>query len=78
MMAQKIIEPPRVEKSLLAKGKSLNHKRSAATPVVDKIIRRSKANRRAIELLDEDQQEYFRRNAKAFLAARMKRSKKRD
>jgi hypothetical protein len=46
--------------------------------MIDKIIGRCKADRRAIEMLDEDQKEYLRRNAKAFLAARMKKMKRRD
>jgi hypothetical protein len=41
--------------------------------MIDKIIGRCKADRRAIEMLDEDQKEYLRRNAKEFLAARMKK-----
>jgi hypothetical protein len=41
-------------------------------------IQMIKADRRAIETLDKDRQEYLRRNAKAFLAARMKKSKKRN
>ena len=50
----------------------------AAASMIDKIIGRCKADRRAIEMLDDDQKEYLRRNAKAFLAERMKKMKRRD
>jgi hypothetical protein len=50
----------------------------AAAPMIDKIIGRCKADIRAIDMLEEDQKEYLRRNAKAFLAARMKKMKRRD
>lgn len=48
-----------------------------AMPMVDKVIGRSKALRRAIETLDDDRQDYLKRSAKAFLAARMKKAKPR-
>jgi hypothetical protein len=72
MMGQKIAEP------LKGKVKPAKHHRQAATPMIDKIIGRCKANIRAIDLLDEDQKEYLRTNAKAFLAARMKKMKMRQ
>jgi hypothetical protein len=40
--------------------------------VMDKIIRKFKSDIKAMELLGEDQQEYMKRNAKEFLAARKK------
>jgi hypothetical protein len=72
MTGQKIAE------SLKGKVRSAKHQGQAATPILDKIIGRCKADIRAIELLDEDQKEYLRRNAKAFLAARMKKMKMRQ
>jgi hypothetical protein len=72
MTGQKIAEP------LKGKATPAKHQGHAATPMIDKIIGRCKADIRAIELLDEDQKEYFRRNAKAFLAARMKKLTKRQ
>jgi hypothetical protein len=59
-------------------AKVSNHKLRSAMPMINKIIGRCKADRRAIETLDKDQQEYLRRNAKTFLAARMKKSKTRN
>jgi hypothetical protein len=61
---------------LSGKAKVSNRKLRSSMPMINKIIGRCKADRRAIEGLDKDQQEYLRRNAKAFLAARMKKSKK--
>jgi len=75
MMTEEVIEPSKKNVSS-GKAKLSNHKLRSAMPMINKIIGRSKANRRAIELLDEDQQEYLRRNARAFLAARMKKMKK--
>jgi hypothetical protein len=49
-----------------------NQELRSAMPTIKKIMEKSKANRRAIELLDEDQQEYLKKNARAFLASRMK------
>jgi hypothetical protein len=71
MIAPKMIETPNKENSALGKTEPV------AMPIIDKLIGKCKADRRAIERLDEDQQEYLRRNAKQFLAARMKKSKKR-
>jgi hypothetical protein len=72
MMVQKIAEP------LKEQNEELGHRGQVATSMIDKIIGRSKADRRAIDMLDEDQKEYIKRNAKAFLAARMKKIKRRD
>jgi hypothetical protein len=60
------------------KAKVSNHKLRSAMPMINKIIGGCKADKRAIEALDKDQQEYLRRNAKTFLAARMKKSKTRN
>ena len=67
-----------VSKKNVSSGKARvsNRKLRSAMPMINKIIGRCKADRIAIEALDKDQQEYLRRNAKTFLAARMKRSKK--
>ena len=78
MMGQKIVERLKEENTTLGKVQTPKYKGQAATPMIDKIIGRCKADRRAIELLDDDQKEYLRRNAKSFLAARMKKMKKRD
>jgi hypothetical protein len=53
------------------------HQGHASISMIDKIIGRCKTDIKAIELLDEDQKEYLRTNAKAFLAARMKKMKRR-
>jgi hypothetical protein len=58
----------------LAKVKPARHQIHTAMPMVDKVIGRSKALRRAIETLDDDRQDYLKRSAKAFLAARMKKA----
>ena len=71
MMGQKIAEPLKEENA------ALGHQSQVARPTIDKIIGRCKADRRAIEMLDEDQKEYLRRNTKAFLAARKKKMKTR-
>ena len=73
MTGQKIVERLKEENTTLGKVQTAKYKGQAATPMIDKIIGRCKADRRAIEMLDEDQKEYLRRNAKAFLAARMKK-----
>jgi hypothetical protein len=52
----------------------VKHQIHTAMPMVDKVIGRSKALRRAIETLDDDRQDYLKRSAKAFLAARMKKA----
>ena len=70
MMGKKIAE------SLKEENAGLGHQSQVARPTIDKIIGRCKADRRAIEMLDEDQKEYLRRNAKAFLAARKKKTKR--
>jgi hypothetical protein len=58
----------------LAKVKPARHQIHIAMPMVDKVIGRSKALRRAIDTLDDDRQDYLKRSAKAFLAARMKKA----
>jgi hypothetical protein len=78
MMTQRIIEPSKAEPAPLGKVKPATRNLHAAMPMIDKLIRRSKTNRRAIEILDEDQHDYLRRNAKTFLAARMKKSRNRN
>lgn len=78
MTGQKIAELSKEDNAELEKIKSAKSQGQAATPMIDKIIGRCKADRRAIEMLDEDQKEYLRRNAKAFLAARMKKKNRRD
>jgi hypothetical protein len=78
MTGQIIAEPLKEENAELEKIKPAKRQGQAATPMIDKIIGRCKADRRAIEMLDEDQKEYLRRNAKAFLAARMKKKNRRD
>jgi len=45
--------------------------------MVDKVLGKCKANIKAIDLLDADQKEYLRRNAKTVLAARRKKMEKR-
>ena len=70
MTRQKIAEPLKKENA------ELGHQGQAATPMIDKIIGRCKADIKAIEMLDEDQKEYLRRNAKTFLAARIKKMKR--
>ena len=45
--------------------------------MIDKIMKKAKSDIKAIGLLDEDQQEYLKGNAKAVLAARMKAKVKR-
>jgi len=75
MTGQIIAEPLKEGNAKLEKIKPAKRQGQAATPMIDKIIGRCKADRRAIEMLDEDQKEYLRRNAKAFLAARMKKKK---
>ena len=75
MTGQKIAELSKEDNAELEKIKHAKSQGQAATPMIDKIIGRCKADRRAIEMLDEDQKEYLRRNAKAFLAARMKKKK---
>ena len=61
----------------LATVEPARHQIYTAMPMVDKVIGRSKALRRAIETLDDDRQDYLKRSAKAFLAARMKKAKPR-
>lgn len=78
MTGQKIAELSKEDNAELWKIKPAKSQGQAATPMIDKIIGRCKADRRAIEMLDEDQKEYLRRNAKAFLAARMKKKNRRD
>jgi len=78
MTGQKIAELSKEDNAELGKIKLAKSQGQAATPMIDKIIGRCKADRRAIEMLDEDQKEYLRRNAKAFLAARMKKKNRRD
>lgn len=78
MTGQIIAEPLKEGNAELEKIKPAKRQGQAATPMIDKIIGRCKADRRAIEMLDEDQKEYLRRNAKAFLAARMKKKNRRD
>jgi hypothetical protein len=78
MTGQKIVERLKEENTTLGKVQTAKYKGQAATPMIDKILGRCKADRRAIDMLDEDQKEYLRKNAKAFLAARMKKMKRRD
>ena len=78
MTGQIIAEPLKEENEELGKIKPAKRQGQAATPLIDKIIGRCKADRRAIEMLNEDQKEYLRRNAKVFLAARMKKKNRRD
>ena len=78
MTGHKIAELSKEDNAELGKIKPAKSQGQAATPMIDKIIGRCKADRRAIEMLDEDQKEYLRRNAKAFLAARMKKKNRRD
>ena len=78
MTGQKIAELSKEDNAELGKIKPAKSQGQAATPMIDKIIGRCKADRRAIEMLDEDQKEYLRRNAKAFLAARMKKKNRRN
>jgi hypothetical protein len=73
MMAQKT-EFLNDENAPLGKVKPAKHKTHAAMPMIDKLIGRSKADRRAIDTLDDDRQDYLKRSAKAFLAARMKKA----
>ena len=76
MTGQIIAEPLKEENEELGKIKPAKRQGQAATQLIDKIIGRCKADRRAIEMLDEDQKKYLRRNAKAFLAARMKKNRR--
>ena len=78
MTGQKIAELSKEENADLGKIKPAKRQGQAATPMIDKIIGRCKADRRAIEMLDEDQKEYLRRNAKVFLAGRIKKMNRRD
>jgi hypothetical protein len=73
MVAQKIENLAKEKSPFRSVEPSIQNNR-VATPI-DKIVRRSRANRRAIEMLDGDQQDYLRRSAKAFLVARMKKAK---
>jgi hypothetical protein len=73
MMRQKIANPLKKENAASEKLKAAGG--HAAIAMIDKIMRKCEANIRAIELLDEDQKDYLRDNAKAFLAARMKKIK---
>jgi hypothetical protein len=76
MMAQKT-ELSKNGPAPLAKVKPASHQIHAAMPMVDKVIGRSRALRRALETLDDDRQDYLKRSAKALLAARMKKAKPR-
>ena len=78
MTGQKIAELSKEDNAELGKIKPAKRQGQAATPMIDKIIGRCKADRRAIEMLDEDQKEYLRRNAKVFLAGRIKKKNRRD
>jgi hypothetical protein len=75
-MAQKSMEPSK-KNAPLGNVTLSKYTLYASMPMINKIIGRCKADKRAIETLDKDQQEYLRRNAKTFLAARMEKSKKR-
>jgi hypothetical protein len=74
MMAHKIADPAKKENATLEKVKAVRGR--ASISMIDKIMRKSKSDIKAMELLDEDQKNYLQNNAKAFLAARRKSSKK--
>jgi hypothetical protein len=57
MTGQIIAEPLKEENAELGKIKPAKRQGQAATPMIDKIIGRCKADRRAIEMLDEDQKD---------------------
>jgi DNA-directed RNA polymerase alpha subunit len=75
MTGQKITDSLKKENAALEKVKAATG--HASIPMIDKIIRKSKSDIKAIESLGEDQQEYLKRNAKEYLAARKKKKVKR-
>jgi hypothetical protein len=75
MMVQKSADPAKKESATLESVKAARGR--ASISMIDKIMRKSKSDIKAIGLLGEDQQEYLKGNAKAVLAARMKAKVKR-
>lgn len=78
MIKQTIIEQLTEERIKFGKAKPAKNKGHAAISMIDKIIGRCRADVKAIERLDEDQKDYLGRDAKAFLASRKKKMKKRQ
>ena len=78
MIKQTIIEVLKEERAKFGKAKPARNRGHAAISMIDKIIGRCRADVKAIERLDEDQKDYMERNAKAFLASRKKKMKKRQ
>jgi len=76
MMVHKIADSAKKEKSTLEKVRAVRDR--ASISMIDKIMRKSKSDIKAMELLGEDQQDYLKGNARAFLAARMKTKVKRS
>ncbi len=66
-----------IPKPLKEKSVQFGHE-GQVKPMIDKILGRCKADRKAIDMLDEDQKKYLKTSAKVFLAARMKKMKERD
>jgi hypothetical protein len=77
MMVQKLADLAKVEAAELGKAKPTKHTDHVAISMFDKVMGKCQADIKAIDLLDEDQKEYLSRNAKVFLAARMKKIKRR-
>jgi hypothetical protein len=76
MIAPKVADLANDERADLGKPKRTKRKYRATAQMVDKVMGKCKANIEAIDLLDEDQKDYLRRSAKAFLAARRKKAKR--
>ena len=70
MMVQKIAEP------LKEQNDELGHRGQVATSMIDKIIGRSKADRRAIDMLDEDQKEYILKERKSVFSGANEKNEK--
>lgn len=78
MIKQTIMELLKGERAKFGEAKPAKNKGHAAISMIDKIVGKCRANVKAIERLDEDQKDYLERDAKAFLASRKKKMKKRQ
>ena len=78
MIKRTIMEALKEERTKFGEAKPAKNKGHAAISMIDEIIGRCRADVKAIERLDEDRKDYLGRDAKAFLASRKKKLKKRQ